>query len=463
LNQSHYDAVVIGAGQSGGPLASALARSGRHTALIEREHVGGTCVNTGCTPTKTMVASARVAHVVAGAERYGVKVTGFELDLATVRQRKRGIVRSFNESSTRQVLATEGLDLIMGEARFVGEKEIEVALNDGSRRRISAPEVFINTGSRPATPPIPGLMESPCLTSTSIMELETVPEHLLVLGGGYVGLEFAQMFRRFGSKVTIVQRGSQLLSREDPDVAEAVLDIVREECVTVHLDSTVIEIRSKGPGWMTLRAENSHGPFEVTGTHVLVAAGRQPNTDMLDAERTGLRLDQRGYIPVNERLETNVSGIWAMGEVTGAPAFTHMSYDDFRILRANLFEGGSITTCGRMLPYAVYIDPELGRVGLTEREAREQGYRVRVAKMPVAWIARAIEMDETRGLIKVVVDAETERILGAAVLGPSGGEIMGILQVAMMGDLPYTALQNGIFAHPTLAESLNNVFNNFEE
>jgi pyruvate/2-oxoglutarate dehydrogenase complex dihydrolipoamide dehydrogenase (E3) component len=462
LKHSHYDAVVIGAGQSGGPLSSALARSGRRTALVEREHVGGTCVNTGCTPTKTMIASARVAHVVAGAARYGVNVADFDVDLEVVRQRQRDIVRDFNASSTRQVLETEGLDLLMGEAVFSGEKQIDVAMNDGDSLRITADEVFINTGSRPATPEIPGLLESPCLNSTTIMELARAPEHLLVLGGGYVGLEFAQMFRRFGSEVTVLQRGKQLLSNEDADVADAVRETLEDEGITVHLDSAVVEVRSEGPGRMCLVARNGHEPFQVFGSHVLVAAGRQPNTDMLDVERAGLCLTERGHIPVNERLETSIPGIWAMGEVTGAPAFTHISYDDFRILRANLLDGGSQTTTGRMLPYAVFIDPELGRIGLTEREARKQGYDVRVAKMPFGWIARAIEMDETRGLIKVVVDARTDRILGSAVFGASGGELMAVLQVAMMGDLPYTALQSGIFAHPTLAESLNNVFNNFE-
>jgi pyruvate/2-oxoglutarate dehydrogenase complex dihydrolipoamide dehydrogenase (E3) component len=462
LTATHYDAIVIGAGQSGGPLASALTRSGLRTALIERDRVGGTCVNTGCTPTKTMIASARVAYLVNRGADYGVDAGEVPVDMTAVRQRKRDVVNSFHEGSLSAILDTEGLDLVKGEARFTGPKQMRVALTDGGTADLTADRIFINTGTRPATPGLPGLDSVPYYDSTSIMELDHVPEHLLVVGGGYVGLEFAQMFRRFGAKVTIIQRGSQLLKNEDPDIASVVHEILVEDGIEIHLN-TSLESVENGDGDVTAICGTHCGrSVKIAGTHLLMAAGRQPNTDALDPEKTGLETDKRGYIPVNDRLETAVNGVWAMGDVNGGPAFTHISYNDFRVLKTNLLDGGCTSNRDRPLPYAVYIDPELGRVGLTETEARNRGYNVQIAKMPASHIARAIETDETRGVMKAVVDADTDQILGAAILSVSGGEIMAILQLAMATNTPYTAVRDMIFAHPTVAESLNNLFANVE-
>jgi pyruvate/2-oxoglutarate dehydrogenase complex dihydrolipoamide dehydrogenase (E3) component len=455
-----YDALVIGAGQAGGPLAGALAKSGRRTALVERSHVGGTCVNEGCTPTKTMVASARVAYLARRAADYGVRTGPVSVDLARVRQRKRAIVESFRKGSEGG-LARAGVDLIMGEARFSGPHTVEVRRNDGAAVTLTAPWVFVNTGARPARPPLPGLDGVPALDSTSIMELDEVPEHLLVLGGGYVGLEFAQMFRRFGSRVTVVQRDKQLLGREDEDVAAALTALLREDGLEVLLDTEAVRVAQAG-GRIELAVRSREGERTLTGSHLLLAAGRTPNTDRLDLAAAGVATDKHGFIVVNERLETNVPGVWAVGDVKGGPAFTHISYDDFRILRTNLLQGGSATTAGRLVPYTVFTDPQLGRVGLSEAEARAQGRKVRVARMPMSHVARALEVDEPRGLMKAVVDADSGQILGFAVLGIEGGELMAAVELAMMGRLPYTVLRDAIFAHPTLAESLNNLFTSLD-
>jgi pyruvate/2-oxoglutarate dehydrogenase complex dihydrolipoamide dehydrogenase (E3) component len=459
----HYDAIVIGAGQGGVPLAKTLAQAGRRTALVEREHVGGTCYNEGCTPTKTMVASAKVAYFERRSGDYGVQNGPVTVDMVAVRQRKRDIVDNFRNGGERRIQDTEGLDLLKGEARFTGPEELEVRLNGGDELRLTAENIFINVGARPANPPVEGLDSVPTLNSTTIMELDEVPEHLLVLGGGYVGLEFAQMFRRFGSEVTVVQRGRQLLSREDADVAEAVAEILREDGIEVLLETRAERAEQTEDGRIRLTIRTPEGESTLEGSHLLAAAGRPPNTDQLNLEAAGVETDKRGFIKVNERLETNVPGIWALGDVKGGPAFTHISYDDFRIVRTNLLEGGNATINDRMLPYTVFIDPQLGRVGLSEEEAREQSRNVRVAKMPMSHVARAIEVDEPRGVMKAVVDAETHQILGCAVLGIEGGEVMAMIQIAMMGGVPYTVLRDAIFAHPTLAESLNNLFATIDE
>jgi pyruvate/2-oxoglutarate dehydrogenase complex dihydrolipoamide dehydrogenase (E3) component len=460
-----YDVIVIGAGQAGGPLSSAFARAGRRTAIVEREHVGGTCINEGCTPTKTMIASGRVAYLARRGADYGVHTGAITIDEPKVRQRKRDIVESFRGGSERRIRETRNDDLIMGEGTFTGPKTLEVRLNDGSARTLTAETIVINTGCRPSLPDMPGLRDVPTLNSTTIMELAEAPEHLLVLGGGYIALEFGQLFRRLGSRVTVVQRGAHLLSREDDDVADAVADILREDGVEVLLETDVVRAQpgrdSAGGGRdaVALVVRGKDGAERtLAGSHLLVATGRTPNTEHLNLAATGVRTDRRGHIPVNERLETNVPGIYALGDVNGGPAFTHISYDDFRILRTNLIEGGHAVTTGRLVPYTVFTDPQLGRVGLSEREARERGQPVRVAKMPMGWVARALEVDESRGFMKALVDPATKQILGAAVLGLEGGELMAMLEIAMLGKLPYTVLKEAIFAHPTLAESLNNLF-----
>jgi pyruvate/2-oxoglutarate dehydrogenase complex dihydrolipoamide dehydrogenase (E3) component len=457
----HYDAVVIGSGQGGTPLARALAEAGRKTALVERVHVAGTCINEGCTPTKTMVASAKTAYVDRRSADYGVHDGPVTVAMPEVRRRKQSIVDSFRESNENRIEATDGLDLIDGEASFTGPRALAVRTNEGEELEIEADNIFINVGARPAAPPIEGLDSVPALNSTSIMELDELPEHLLVLGGSYVGLEFAQMFRRFGSEVTVVQRGGQLMGREDSDVAEAVADIMREDGIEVLLNAQTNRA-TQDDGQILLTVNTPEGERTLEGSHLLVAAGRPPNTETLDLEAAGIVKDKRGFIETNERLETGVEGVYAIGDVKGGPAFTHISYDDFRIIRTNLLEGGSATIADRLVPYTMFIDPQLGRIGLSEQEARDQGRNVLIAKIPMSYVARAIEMGETRGFMKAVIDAETERILGCAVLGVEGGEIMAMIEIAMMGDLPYTALRDAVFAHPTLAESLNTLFSTVE-
>ena len=458
----YYDAVVIGAGQAGVPLSQALARSGRRTALIEREHVGGTCINEGCTPTKTMVASAKTAYVDRRSADYGVHNGPVAVDMPEVRGRKRAMVDSFRNSNLRRIEATDGLDLIAGEASFTGPKALAVRTNDNQDLELGADKVFINAGARPANPPIEGLDNVPALNSTSIMELDVLPEHLLVLGGSYVGLEFAQMFRRFGSEVTVVELGGQLMGREDADIAEAVAGILREDGIEILLEAKTRLAAQDDTTKIILTVDTSEGERTLEGTHLLVAAGRPPNTEALNLGAAGIETDRRGFIKANECLETSVPGVYALGDVKGGPAFTHISYDDFRIIRTNLLEGGSATIADRPVPYTMFIDPQLGRIGLSEQEARDQGRDVRIATIPMTYVTRAVEMGETRGFMKAVVDAETAQILDCAVLGIEGGEIMAMIQIAMMGNLPYTVLRDAVFAHPTLSESLNTLFSSVE-
>jgi pyruvate/2-oxoglutarate dehydrogenase complex dihydrolipoamide dehydrogenase (E3) component len=464
-----HDVVIIGSGQAANPLARAFAQAGRRTAVVERVHVGGTCINEGCTPTKTIVASARVAHLTRRGADYGVRTVDLSVNLARVRARKQGMVDSFRTAVERGLEAA-GVELLRGQARFVGERTVEVESIDGART-LSGGIVVINTGLRPSIPPIPGLDVAPYLTSTSIMELTTVPGHLVVLGGGYVGLEFAQMFRRFGSRVTLLEHGTQLLSREDADVAQELATILGSDGIKVVLRATVTGVARTVDGLRVEYSERAEGDLSaasssvaasvaasVTGSHLLVATGRLPNTSDLGLAGAGIEADEHGYIRVDDRLHTTARDVYAVGDVKGGPAFTHISYDDFRILRTNLLRGGSASTAGRLVPYTVFTDPQLGRIGMTEREAQAAGRRVRVARLPMASVARALESDETRGFMKAIVDADSERILGAAVLGMEGGETVAHLQLAMMGNLPYTALRDGIFSHPTLAESLNGLF-----
>ncbi len=452
-----YDAIVIGSGQGGTPLSVALAKAGMKTAIVERNHVGGTCVNVGCTPTKTMVASARVAYLARRSADYGVDSGSVTVNMSAVRRRKQKVVESFHDGVLKNIGKTEGLELLKGEARFIGPKLLEISLTEGGTRLLTGERIFINTGARSATPPIPGLDTVATLDSSSIMELETVPAHLLVMGGGYVGLEFGQMFRRFGSQVTIVHRGDHLLSREDPDVADEVARILDEDGVRVLLNSEAIQAKAVNDS-VNLIVRTKEQETKLEGSHLLVAVGRRPNTDRLNLQSAGVQIDEEGFIKVNDRLETNMDGVYALGDVKGGPAFTHISYDDFRVLRANLLEGGHESTKGRLVPYTVFIDPQLGRVGITETEARNRGLEIRVAKLPMGRVARAIEMSETRGFMKAVVDVNTKQILGCAVLGIDAGELVAMFEIAMIAHLPYTALKDAIFAHPTLAESLNNLF-----
>lgn len=452
-----FDAIVLGTGQAGKPLAGALAEAGWRVAVVERDRVGGTCVISGCTPTKTMVASARVAHLAGRGGDYGVRTGPVSVDLEVVRERKRSIVDQWSAGSRRGLERHETVELIFGEGSFRSPREVEVRSPDGGLRVLEAERIFVNVGTLTVVPEIPGLQGVSWLDSTSMMELDRVPDHLVIIGGGFIGLEFAQMFRRFGARVTLLEAAPRLLPREDEDVADAIRRLLEHDGIEIRLD---VEVQGVSPseGGILVEVADGSGTGAAEGSHLMLAVGRTPATEALNAAAAGLELTDRGFIPVNDRLETAIPGIWALGDVNGGPPFTHVAYDDYRVVRDNLLGGGGATRGGRMVPYTLFIDPQLGRVGMTEREAREKGLEVRVARLPMSRVARAIEMDETRGFMKAVVEASSGRILGAAILGVEGGEIATVLQVAMMGDLPYTALMEGVFSHPTLSESLNNLF-----
>jgi pyruvate/2-oxoglutarate dehydrogenase complex dihydrolipoamide dehydrogenase (E3) component len=456
-----FDAIIIGSGQGGNPLAEALIAAGKKTAMVERQDVGGTCINRGCTPTKTMVASARVAYLARRGADYGVDVGPIAIDMSRVRERKRAIVSTMRQSRENR-LAKAHVELIRGEASFTGPRQLRVALHGGGERELSAPQIFIDTGTHSAVPAIEGLDTVSYFDNESIMELDRVPEHLLLVGGGYIGVEFSQMFRRFGSKVTIIQSGSQLLREEDQDVAAEVLKILRQDGIEVLLNAHTQSV-ARANGVLTLTVVVEGQAQTIEGTDLLVATGRVPNTGALKPGDGGIETDEHGFIRSNERLETSAPGVYVIGDVKGGPQFTHIAYDDYRILKANLLDGGQRTVRDRMVPFTVFMDPQLGRVGMTETEARKSGKKIRVARMPMTWVARALEVDESRGLMKAVVDAETEEILGVTVLGIEGGEVMSVLQMAMMGHLKYSVLRDGVFAHPTLAESLNNLFLHFDD
>jgi pyruvate/2-oxoglutarate dehydrogenase complex dihydrolipoamide dehydrogenase (E3) component len=442
----YYDAIVLGSGQAGNPLAQKLADHGWTVALVEKEHLGGTCVNTGCTPTKTLIASAQVAHYARQADRWGVRTGEVNVDLPRVVARKDRVVDQWRSGLERKVQQRPRLHLYRGHGRFLDPHRVRVGdqVLEGER-------VFIDTGARPSVPPIPGLDQAGCLTNESILQLTDLPEHLLVLGGGYVGLEFGQMFRRFGSRVTVVDSAEQVLPREDSDVARELQQALEAEGIRFLLGARTTRVERDG-SQVVLRLEGGDGAGGVRGSHLLVATGRRPNSDDLGLEAAGVETTPQGFIRVNGRLETNVPGIWALGDVNGGPAFTHISYNDFQIVYANLIEGKGLSTEGRLVPYAVFTDPQLGRVGLTEKEARAAGRRLKIGKIPMSWVARAVERDETAGLMKLVVDAETDRIVGAAVLSSEGGELVQILEFVMRAGAPYTLLKGAVYIHPTLAE-----------
>jgi pyruvate/2-oxoglutarate dehydrogenase complex dihydrolipoamide dehydrogenase (E3) component len=461
MADEHYDAIVIGTSQGGRFLPIELSKAGQKVALVERDQLGGACVNTGCTPTKTMVASARLAHLARRAAEYGVHVGPVSVDLAAVRERKRAMVAGARQNYASR-LTQDGLHLIEGEARFTGPKTVEITLKNGVTRQISAPVIVIDTGTRPRPLAITGADDVSVLDSTSIMELDELPQHLIILGGGYIGLEFGQMFRRFGSTVTIIQHSARLLMNEDEDISDEVAAILREDGITVLTSSTPVAVEPAAGGRVRLTIRTADGEQELEGSHLLAAIGRIPNTEALNLEAAGIRLNDQGFIAVDEYLQTSVPGVSAMGDVTGSPAFTHSSYDDYRILHANLIRQEKASTRDRIVPYTVFIDPQLGRVGLTEREARAQGRAIRVAKLPMNAVIRAIETGETRGFMKAVIDGDTRQILGCAIFGSEGGEIMTAIQVAMLGKLTDTAMADAIFTHPLLAEGLNTLFAAFD-
>ena len=459
-----YDVLILGSGQAGNPLSSDFVKAAKRVALIERAEVAGTCINYGCTPTKTMVASAQRAWQAHHAAELGIELGAVRVNIEQVRARKRKIVEQFRRSNEER-FASGQPELVRGEARFVAPKEIAVALKSGGERRMTAETIVINTGDHPTVPKLVGLTDVPFLDNVSLMELAVVPEHLLILGGGYEAVEFGQMFRRFGSEVSLIERGKHVLSREDADISEAIEAVLREDGLTIETGAKAVRVES-GQGLVTVHLESGKS---ISGSHLFVAVGRSPNTKELNLEAAGVQTDGNGYIKVDDELRTNVPGIYAVGDVKGGPAFTHVSYDDYRILRDNLILNtvsggkGKRKTSDRTTVYVVYMDPQLGRVGMTEAEARKSGRKIKVARMPVTSIARATEMGETRGVLKAVVDAGTEEILGAAILAPEGGELMSMIELAMMGKLRYSMLQDAVFAHPAYAESLNTLWGHFEK
>jgi pyruvate/2-oxoglutarate dehydrogenase complex dihydrolipoamide dehydrogenase (E3) component len=443
-----YDAIILGSGQAGTPLSRALADHGWTVALVEKANLGGTCINTGCTPTKTMVHRAQVAHYARNAARWGVLARDVGVDLAKIVAQKNKVVQDSRVGLQKGVDQRPNLRWYRGKVTFTGPRQVRVGDD-----LLESERIFINTGARPSIPPIPGLDTISYLTNETIMDLTEVPEHLMVLGGGYIGLEFGQMFARFGSRVTVIQSNDQIVPREDPEVAAELQKALEEEGIRFLLKARTARAERKD-GAIVLTIEQGGGTSTVAGLHLLVAAGRRPNTDDLSLDKAGVETNKDGTVKVNDKLETNVPGIWALGDVKGGPAFTHISYNDFQIVYANLIEGRSLTTDKRIVPYCVFTDPQLGGVGMTEKEARAQGYKLKIGKVPMSWVARARERDETAGLMKLIVDASNDRILGATVLSSDGGETVHILYTLMLADVPYTLLKGAVYIHPTLAEGL---------
>lgn len=458
-----YDAIIIGAGQAGGPLARKLAEAGKKTAIIEKRWVGGTCVNDGCTPTKTMVASAKMAYMAANSGALGVKIKSFSVDLRKIKKRKDDIVHQSRDGNQKAIEKTQNLELFFGEASFTGDKTIKVKLNSGREKELQADLIFINTGAKPFIPEIEGLDEIGYLDSTSIMELNEVPEHLVVVGGNYIGLEFGQMFRRFGSKVTVIERSGRLVSREDEDISTEVTKIMEAENIAIYTNTTTTKFKKKTSGKITITLNKNGTEQKIKCTHVLVAVGRTPQSKALNLDATSVKVDERGFITVNDTLETNVKGIYALGDVKPGPAFTHISYNDYTIVYRNLIEKQTLSIKDRPVPYTMFTDPQLAHIGISESEAKKQGIKYKVAKLPFAHVARAIENGDTRGFMKAIVDPDTKKILGATVLGPEGGEIMTMLQLAMEGGITYEQIRYCVFAHPLYAESLNNLFLGLED
>ncbi|MEO3402569.1 mercuric reductase [Mucilaginibacter sp. CAU 1740] len=453
-----YDAIVIGAGQAGAPLAKKLANAGLKTVIIEKRFYGGTCVNDGCTPTKTMIASAKAAYMATKSHELGVTVKKFSVDMAVVKKRKDEIVLKSRNGGLKAAEKTRNLDVVFGEASFTGEKTVEVKLNSGKVQTFKADKVFLNPGASPLIPEIEGLSEVQFLTSTTILDLDYVPEHLVVLGGNYIGLEFGQMFRRFGSKVTILEKSARIVAHEDEDISAEMQKIFELEKIDILTNTHAVKFKQKAGGKITVTIDEKGTERKIKCTHVLVAIGRKPQTEALNLPSAGIETDKEGHIKVNDKLETSAAGVYALGDAKGGPAFTHISYNDYTIVYRNLIEKADFNIKDRPVPYCMFTDPQLGRVGIDETEAKKQGIKYKVAKLPMAHVARAIETGDTRGFMKAIVDPDTKRILGATVLGPEGGEVMTVLQMAMEGGITYDRIRYCVFAHPLYSESLNNLF-----
>jgi pyruvate/2-oxoglutarate dehydrogenase complex dihydrolipoamide dehydrogenase (E3) component len=444
-----FDAIVIGTGQAGPSLARRLAAAGRKVAIIEREHFGGTCVNNGCTPTKTMVASAYAAHVARRHADYGVTIGGpIGVDMKAVKARKDAVVAVSARGVERSLKTLEGCTVYEGHGRFVSPTEVQVGA-----AVLSAPQVFINVGGRPLVPPMPGIDQVAYLTNESIMDVDFLPEHLIVVGGSYIGLEFAQVFRRFGSQVTIVEMAPRLIAREDEDVSKAVADFLAAEGIDVRLSAMCLTAKPHADG-VAIHLECTEGPPDVVGSHLLLAVGRKPNTDDLGLDKAGVATDPRGFITVDDELRTGVPGIFALGDCNGRGAFTHTSYNDFEIVAANLLDGGKRRVTDRLPGYALYTDPPLGRCGMTETEVRKSGRPALIATMPMENVSRAYEKGETSGFMKILVDAETKQFLGASLLGLNGDEIVTTILDQMYAKVPSTVMTRATHIHPTVSELL---------
>jgi probable pyridine nucleotide-disulfide oxidoreductase len=458
-----YEAVVISGGKGGKTLAMHLARQQYKTALIERDPlmIGGGCINVACIPTKTFIASARLVHSIRRAAEYGIRVEGVTVDWPAVRKRVEGVVSEMRALNHKNFTSLPSLDFMLGTGRFLGPQRVEVVQTDGGVRQLSSSRIFIDTGTRPAVPDLPGLREVPFLTSDTIQALEAVPARLLMLGAGYIGLEFAQMMQRFGSEVTVLERGGQILGREDAEVAEALANCLRSEGVEIQLHAAVQRVhRVASDGQVAVGYATPEGGREWTGTHLLVALGRAPVTKDLDLAAAGVETTAKGFIKVNERLETNVPGIWALGDVSGGPQFTHASLDDFRILRDNVFGKGARSRNDRLVPSTLFTDPELAHVGLTEKEALARGFEVRVLRVPVTALTapRARTTGQMVGLLKATIEESTQRILGCTLLAAEAGEMIGTVQAIMMAGLPATTLRDAVLSHPTMVEGFNALF-----
>ena len=454
----HFEMLIIGSGEGGKYLAWHMAKSGHRTAVVERKLIGGSCPNTNCLPSKNEIWSAKVADLVQHAGRFGTVTGPTSTDMKQVQARKRGMVENM-VAKHLELYKASGAELIMGTARFIAPKIVEVTLNDGGTRVLTGDRVAINLGTHATIPDIPGLVAAAPLSNVELLELDRLPAHLIVLGGGYVGLELAQAYRRFGSHVSIVETGPQLASREDSDVTAALLDMLREEGVVVNLGAKILGVQGRSGQAVSVQLRNAAGDQTIEGSDILVAAGRTPNTNGVGLDLAGVALDERGYIVVNDRLETSAPDVLAIGEAAGSAQFTHVSFDDFRIISANL-SGGNRSKRDRLVPYCMFTDPPLARVGLSEAEAQRQGIAVRVARLPMAAVLRAQTISETRGFMKALVEANGERILGFTMIGPEAGEVMTVVQTAMLAGMPYTGLRDAIIAHPTMAEALGALFSN---
>ncbi len=453
-----FEMLVLGSGEGGKFLAWHMAKSGHRTALVERKLIGGSCPNTNCLPSKNEIWSAKVADLVHHADRFGMMTGSTATNMKKVLARKRDMVDGLIAMHLDNYKAS-GAELIMGTGRFIAPKTIEVSLNDGGTRVLTGDRVALNLGTHATIPDIPGLAAAKPLTNIEALELDRLPDHLVVIGGGYVGLELAQAYRRFGSRVSIIEAGPQLAGREDSDVATAILEMLRDEGIVVHLEAKVLGVQGRSGETISLQMRTPSGDQTIEGSDILVAVGRTPNTSGIGLDLAGVALDTRGYVAVNDRLETSASDVWAVGECAGSPQFTHVSFDDFRIIRDNL-AGGDRTTRNRLVPYCMFTDPPLARVGLSEREARRQGIAVRVAKLPIVAVLRSRTISETRGFLKALVEADGNRILGFTMLGAEAGEVMAVVQTAMLASMPYTGLRDAIIAHPTMAEGLGALFSN---